>query len=52
MDLVLFLKAPERTKKNIYTPIFQTSEQAAVNDSFTKGDDELLDDKIYRLTES
>lgn len=49
---VFFEEPHERAKRFVYTPVFEVIKQAAAKAFFTGGADWLLDDKIYKPTES
>lgn len=50
--LVLFQEAQELTIEDVKTPIYEVAEQAAVEGSFPKDADELLNVRTYRLAVS
>lgn len=52
MVLGLFKDAHEQAERNIYTPAFEVTVEAAAKSLFTERAEELLDDKVYKLVES
>lgn len=52
MVLARFEETQERAKINVYTPIFEVTEQAAVKTFFAGGAEGLPDDKMYKPSES
>lgn len=49
--ILLFEKASWACQGNGYSPLFAVVERVAVENFFTEGADELLDDKIHKLVE-
>lgn len=50
--LAFFKEAHERAKGNVCTSVFEVMGQTAVKTVFTGGAEELLDDQMYKLSES